>query len=180
MLLARLDATGGAMTTLREFIAERKAEIKTQIGALRTEERELKVALDAIDASADADLGGSSGAADRTTIKGRIVEALQLHPGGGSTEQVAAWIESKHGVTIPRSSLSPQISRLKKNGVVILNENKNWQLAEFLLADQESAGGAKCKDKTPPTIFERRPNGETERDPGYTSLDREVGHEIIA
>ena len=151
------------MTTLREFIAERRTQIRAEIAALRVEGRELKLALEAIDADSDqpATHGGPR-PSGRVTIKDRIVEVLREHPAGGSVEEVIAWIIEAQGVTIPRSSLSPQISRLKTEGVVIFNEDKNWQLAQHARADQEAAGGEQCGTTTPPTIFERRPNGTVE------------------
>ena len=45
------------MTTLREFIATRQAEIASQMDALRREERELRVALEALDGGIQATFG---------------------------------------------------------------------------------------------------------------------------
>ncbi len=158
--LPSFNLSDADMTTLRTFITERRAQIRAEIAALRIEGRELKVALDAIDAdSSEAPAYGSRRTAGRMTIKDRIVEALKECPEGGSVEKIIAWISKRHGLDIPRSSLSPQISRLKREGIVVFNESKNWQLAEFLRADQEAAGGEKCSSSTPPTIFERRPIG---------------------
>ncbi len=129
--LASHNLTGEAMTTLRDFITERQAEIKAEQAALRLESQELKAALEAINATAEQNSeNGSRRPSGRATIKDCVVEALREHPGGGSAEEITAWIATAHGLTIPRSSLSPQISRLKAEGVVILNANKDWQLAE--------------------------------------------------
>jgi len=54
----------------------------------------------------------------RSTIKDLALEALRAYPVGLDTNQIIAEIKEKHGQDIARSSMSPQLSRLKADGEI--------------------------------------------------------------
>ena len=112
-------------TPLREFIATRRAEIAKKMSMLMRERRELRIALAALDdqnANSRSESGG-------LTIKTMIVEALRAG-GPASAEQLIRRIRRDRGVDIRRSSLSPQLSRLKAEGMVDLDStNRAWRIA---------------------------------------------------
>ncbi|MGB6228655.1 MAG: hypothetical protein WBF53_00830 [Litorimonas sp.] len=119
------------MVTLREFISNRQAEIQSQMSALRSEQSELKVALAALEG--DAAQGGARrqpNLSNRLTIKDMIVDVLGKRRDGGTSDDIIEWVKEVHGAEVPRSSMSPQLSRLKSEGAITLdNSNKIWRLA---------------------------------------------------
>ena len=115
------------MTTLRDFIATRQAEIASQMAALKREERELRIALEALDGGKRRANGKSR--PGRLTIKEMIVDVLHQH-GEATAETIIARVKGKFGVDVPKSSMSPQLSRLKVERVVDLDLlNRTWRLA---------------------------------------------------
>ena len=114
------------MTTLREFIAARQSEIADQMSALRKEARELSIALDALDGGKPRANGSAQ--SDRPTIKEMAVDVLRQY-GGARLDSIIGMVKEKHGVDVPRSSMSPQLSRLKNEGVVEFDTvDKLWWL----------------------------------------------------
>lgn len=115
------------MVTLREFIASRQAEIAEQMVALRRESRELKTALAAL--GADQPKPNGSAGQRPLTIKQMATSVLRGH-GPGSTDSVIEWVKETHGVDVPRSSMTPQLSRLKREGKIELDPvTRFWRLA---------------------------------------------------
>jgi hypothetical protein len=113
--------------SLREFIRSRESDIHKQIESLEAELRDLKLARQAID-------GGASSRhlnpprASTPTIKEMILEVLNKHPDGGVADQIIEWVKVDYDADVPRSSMSPQLSRLKSEGLVYLNAKTNvWQ-----------------------------------------------------
>lgn len=115
------------MTTLREFIATRQDEIASQMAALKREERELRIALNALDGGKPRANGKAR--AERPTLNEMIVAVLTEF-GAATSENIIGLIKDKFGADVPKSSMSPQLSRLKREGVVELDvTNKIWRLA---------------------------------------------------
>lgn len=116
--------------TLRDFIAQREAEVRAQIAKMQSELRELQSAKRAINGAAGGkDASPPSGG--KATIKDKIRDVLAEHTNGGTSDDIIKWVKSSFGTEVPRTSMSPQLSRLKSEGVVTLNNSTNvWQLAE--------------------------------------------------
>ena len=115
------------MTTLREFIATRQAELASQLAALKHEERELRIALEALDGGKPRANGKVRG--ERPTLNAMIVTVLRQH-GQATAETVIERIKGQYFVDVPKSSMSPQLSRLKREGIVELDLlDKTWRLA---------------------------------------------------
>lgn len=66
---------------------------------------------------------------DKLTIKEMVRETLLDQSEGGTSDQIIHWINRRHGTEVARTSLSPQLSRLKADGEVELDEeNGIWTL----------------------------------------------------
>jgi hypothetical protein len=127
---------------LAGFIQTRRAEIADEIRVLQKE----LARLDAAErAAARVDVGWQTASSEETvavqarpkrgpsvrvgTIKDWIVKALASQPGGLQTEEVIIAIELIGGPTVPRNSMTPQLSRLKKNGVITYS-GKHWMVVQ--------------------------------------------------
>ena len=117
--VARVNTLG---MSLRDYIAERRTALKAQMQALRAELRELDIAESALAGGAEQPLSGGSA---QPTIKEMIVAALRKGP--SDAHEIIAEIKKLFGNDVPRSSLSPQLSRLKSERVVDIVDNK-WTL----------------------------------------------------
>lgn len=151
-------------TPLREFIVSRKAELRRQIDAAQAELSELDQAEKAIGTVHEAsvalglvtevDTAGRIGALKGTislprftargtlrkaTIQTMIVDVLRDFPGGLEALEIVRHIRERYGRDVPRTSLSPQLSRLKTDGVIDL-ENKTWRLTESNSASETTPG----------------------------------------
>lgn len=120
-------------TTLRDFIAQREADIRDQQKALKTELRELLIAKSALDAQppTSASAAGSS----NPTIKDMAREVLSGQPNGLNSSGILDGIRKLFARDIERTSLSPQLSRLKDEGELILN-GEVWFTAEHFEAHE--------------------------------------------
>jgi hypothetical protein len=119
--------------TIRDILAARRAELEAQV-------KDLMIELAQIDAAEKAIEGVSSGFgpqadfiaplqptanADRSaskprdgTIKDWICKALAANAHGLETEAVIEAVKQLGGPEVIRSSMSPQLSRLKSDGVI--------------------------------------------------------------
>lgn len=113
--------------SIREFLDVREKEIKNLRAELLRELREIRTAKDAIEAVS---IGGSSQSApSRPTIKEMILRVLAANSNGGSADQIIKWIGETYNVEIMRSSLSPQLSRLKVDTKILLDDDTSlWKL----------------------------------------------------
>ena len=75
-------------------------------------------------------------------IKPMVLEILEKHTGGLKALDILSAIETDYDVKIMRTSLSPQLSRLKKSGA-IENRGKLW----FLLKEKPPAVAEGLNDK---------------------------------
>lgn len=118
--------------SLREFIRAREADIQKQIESLRSELRDLTLARQAIE-GAPASRQPAVQRGVTPTIKEMILEALEKRPSGGVADQIIEWVKADYGVDVPRSSMSPQLSRLKSDLSVYLHaKTKVWQLPKHV------------------------------------------------
>lgn len=105
-----------------EEIVRKRQELKEELEALRGARATLEMTQRG-KRNADAE--------EKLTIKEMIRSVLWRNPEGGTSDQVAFWINQFHGVEVARTSLSPQLSRLKADGEVDLNEERGfWRLTE--------------------------------------------------
>lgn len=111
-----------AMTTLRDFIATRETDVKAQIKALRKELSELKAAKSVLESRA-APLGHDGPVQSSMTIKDMIRDVLKSAPQGLTSTEIQAKITEHFSRQIERTSLSPQLSRMKDDSEVTLNDN---------------------------------------------------------
>lgn len=109
-------------TTLRDFIASREIEIRDLQKALKLEFRELQLAKAALDGQQNA---SSSVSTSGPTIKEMARELLSNAPKGLTSAGVLEGIKKSFGRDIERTSLSPQLSRLKDDGELVL-EGEVW------------------------------------------------------
>ena len=111
--------------TLSEFIARRRQEIavaeealKEQLRALAAERLQLARAV----------VGVKERRKPRGVIKRAVLELLGQNPDGMDALTILVTINYRLGSNFERTSLSPQLSRLKEDGFVSLNR-KIWKLA---------------------------------------------------
>lgn len=107
------------MTTLRDFIAQREAEIRDQQKALKAELRDLQIAKAALEAQSAPDQSKAQGGT--LTIKEMAKEVLSRQPNGLNSAGILDGIKKMFGRDIERTSLSPQLSRLKEDGELALD-----------------------------------------------------------
>ena len=116
-------------TTLRDFIAQREAEIRDLQKALKQELRDLQLAKSAIESPASpATAGGST-----PTIKEMAREVLSAQPNGLNSSGILDGIRKAFGRDIERTSLSPQLSRMKDDKEVVL-EGEVWFTSDHFAA----------------------------------------------
>jgi hypothetical protein len=106
-------------TTLRDFIAQRESEIRDQVKALRAELRELQVAKAALDGQEGTPPAPKSGGMTIKDMALAVLNSKTAEPGLTSHE-ILAGIKAEFDREIDRTSLSPQLSRLKEGGDVFL------------------------------------------------------------
>jgi hypothetical protein len=101
------------MSTLREFIANRKSEIDLQIKALQRELTEVAVVERALESvSADEEAPKSARVGGKTNLKEMVLEVLQSAPNGMVEEAIREAIAARYGVEVAGESLSSMLTRL--------------------------------------------------------------------
>jgi len=126
------------MPTLREFMSNRRSEIQAQIKALRLELVELDAAergLSEVTGQPAKKDRGATGTG-RMTLKELALEVLGRHPEGADALTILADIKAKHGLEIARESMSPQLSRLGQEGVLV-RHGFVWRLNKPMTASAE-------------------------------------------
>jgi hypothetical protein len=103
----------GRMSTLREFIANRKSEIDLQLKALHKELEEVAVVERALEkVSADEEAPKSPRAGGKTNLKDMVLEVLQSAPNGMVEEAIREAISARYGVEVAGESLASMLTRL--------------------------------------------------------------------
>lgn len=110
------------------LIKNRKSEIINKINELRSELRKIR-ALENSLRNNNLDLFSNSVQSEKHTFKDMIIGVLKLMPDGGTANQILESIQNKYGINIMRSSISPQLSRLKQDGFLDV-EKKVWKMTE--------------------------------------------------
>tara|TARA_R110002094_G_scaffold210256_1_gene180633 strand:- start:69 stop:554 length:486 start_codon:yes stop_codon:yes gene_type:complete len=117
------------MTTLRDFMTNRESDIKAQIKALRGELADLKLAKSALDSSESATSTNKSATANTKTIKEMVRDVLKSAHTGLTSTEILTEINTPPDQHVERTSLSPQLSRMKEQGEVKLIDNM-WFLTD--------------------------------------------------
>ncbi len=133
---------------LREYLAQRRTEIQTDLKALRVELAELDAAERALpDAGAGAQKRerGATGTGKKT-LKELALDALYHYPAGADAQTILSWIKHKHGIEVARESMSPQLSRLGQDRI-IKRDGLLWRLVDGTRG--ESIWGPPGKEETP-------------------------------
>lgn len=114
-----------------DYLAQRRADIEAQMKALRAELAEIKIAEAALagvgteSAAPPVVVGGSILRAG--SIKDWIMKAMSAFPNGLETDAVIEAIRKMGGPLVIRSSVTPQLSRLKAAGLIEYN-GRHWRL----------------------------------------------------
>ena len=122
------------MTTLKSFMENRKLEILNQIEDLKSELAQLEIAQSAINESGKKYKNYISELNLYTenkpiTIKGMILKVLEQENSPLTAIEILNLINTRFNKDLERTSLSPQLSRLKEEGSVSY-DSKYWTLAE--------------------------------------------------
>jgi hypothetical protein len=118
------------MDSLTQLRAQRE-EADRKIGALEKELRDLRTAAKAVgipNGLPQETLGVTRRTRPERTIQDAVMEVLaDHHPQGLIALDLLAQLNTKFGWRIVRTSLSPQLSRLKRAGKII-NAGTEWRL----------------------------------------------------
>jgi len=157
---------------LREYLAQRRADVQASIKALRKELAEIDAAEGALSNVDDAPKRRQRSAAGKPTLKELALEALGANVEGMEATAILAWIAEKHGMEIARESMSPQLSRLAQDGEIIRLEGGKWQLTWV----NEIIGESPMNEETPDGDQPSSASKE-EADPDFFDLGDEVEEE---
>jgi hypothetical protein len=116
---------------LREYLAQRRADIQANIKAFRKELAEIDAAERALEEAADPETRarkerGTQGSG-RKTLKELAIGILADHPEGLEASAILQELERRHGLTVRRESLSPQLSRLGHDKT-LTRDGLTWKL----------------------------------------------------
>ena len=134
------------MTSTRDFLAKREAEIKKRLEPLREQhaqteseisllERELKdvrsaaEALGMVNRLSETALGVTRREPRKPTIKEAVLEMLKDYPQGLLALDILAKINERYSLGVARSSLSPQLTRLLRDGKLVTHDSV-WRLTK--------------------------------------------------
>ena len=119
-------------------LSQRERDLKEQLKEIKA----LRAALKGVGEGDDSNVSASQTSAkpNTPTFKEMIVSVLSEHGRGAQATEILGLIKTKFGKEIKRSSISPQLSRLKSEGVIDLDD-KVWYLPEHRVV-QEVLGEA--------------------------------------
>ena len=131
--------------TLKDFLANRKAEIKLKINALKKELADIQAAENVISVTADSESVPQKRNYGRRTIKEMVIGVLMRAPDKrGDSHEILRGLKDLYQKDIARASLSPQLSRLKDDDYLAL-EGSNWCLTEKALKETAPDGAASAE-----------------------------------
>lgn len=151
---------------VREYLAERERQLEAEVsrlkatlGPIEAELADVKKARDALGLPPSSQAAivteafvkvalAAAGLPQRPSMKEMTVAALRRHFSLGATaKELIRYFASAWGQTVERSSLSPQLSRLKAEGVVQL-VGKHWILSPDQRREIESGDGGPVPGQT--------------------------------
>lgn len=112
---------------LVDYLARRREEIETQMRALKNELNEIRIAEAALNGTPSGRSVVFGSIVRDGTIKDWIMRALGAFPNGLETDGVIESIRKMGGPIVERSSITPQLSRLKAAGLIGHN-GRQWRL----------------------------------------------------
>ncbi len=116
--------------SMEDILTARLKEIEGQLKFLRAEKTKTKQALDVFKGDGENNSQSRSTFAGEPIFKEKIKTALTKEfPNGATANDILKYVNEKWERQIVRSSLSPQLSRLKKEGIITL-EDDIWKLAK--------------------------------------------------
>ncbi len=126
---------------LWNFLEKREEEIVQKRAALQRELHELRAVRSSLESRQRS--GDSDDPSEKRTIKEMVRAVLERHPEGGTSDQIVSWINNTFGRELARPSLTPQLSRLKSDGEVDLDEDKGvWSLSYLTMRHHSTHGSA--------------------------------------
>lgn len=124
-----------------DFLTQREGEIEGEIKALNDELRGIYAAKQAmgifvrpVDKVSAPNVNPIADSGQRMSNMGMVKAVLADFPDGKESNDLLSIVKERFGVEIPRSSLSPQLSKLKKKGEVKWRGGK-WKLNKPALPD---------------------------------------------
>ncbi|MEO1304171.1 MAG: hypothetical protein AAFV37_04285 [Pseudomonadota bacterium] len=126
------------MVNVREELLKLQRQLQNTVGRLTNEVesakiqlRDVELALNAVDGKPLMDnvafTGTKAENSGAHTIKEMVLEILGVMPDGAEATELLTYIKDRFGANLVRTSLSPQLSRLKKEGLISLS-GKVWKL----------------------------------------------------
>lgn len=146
---------------LKDYLAVRRSDIETQIKALKAELAEIRVAEAALDAAPDVTATTprpAQGAVRSGTIKEWVLKALAGSLNGYETDQVMSAVKMIGGPDVPRNSMTPQLSRLKSEGLIV-QEGRYWKAARPLVPAPAVLPAPPLAWPTPQPVVPAPPHG---------------------
>jgi transposase len=128
------------VTVLRQFLSRREAEILEQMKVLERELAEIRAAWAALQAE-----GGVPPPKQSPTIKDMVRQILRGRPDGLRAKELLKEIQERFGVTIERTSLSPQLSRLRESEEITL-ENSRWYSLQIPMEELKPPQGKRTPE----------------------------------
>lgn len=151
-----------AMENLVSYLDKREAEIMAVRSDLAAELKQIRKVRAVI--GVESRFVGQSlyGSKSKLTIKKMIIEILEKRnsqqKGGFTTVGLIRAIEKLYGVDVERSSISPQLSRLKKENKIVIDNDKIWTLKENELKVIRTSDSSRIietgRGKRPPPVSE--------------------------
>lgn len=128
-LVRRASATPRRLEPeLRDYLSTRRSEIEAQIKVLKSELAEIRIAEEAILESGAAVSAPAQKTKVRSgSIKNWVLVALEAHPNGLETDDVISAVALCGGPNVLRSSMSPQLSRLKAADLIV-QDGRLWKI----------------------------------------------------
>lgn len=139
--------------SLSEFLDRREAEIKGLRAQLLTELKQIKSAKAAIQKDVTSSPTDNDQTESKVTIKQMILDVLRKAGKPKTSEEIIALIAGQFGTEIARTSLSPQLSRLRHQDRQIEydEDNSTWRLPDMPTRDLGAVAEAEFgNDETSP------------------------------
>lgn len=134
---------------LLDYLSERRASIEAQMKALRAELAEIRIAEEALagnSPSRTAVVSSKGSSLVRAgSIKDWVLKALAHEAQGLETDGVISKVSEVGGPDVPRNSMTPQLSRLKADGL-IEQHGRLWRLLAAGQAQNDKASDAGTSD----------------------------------
>ena len=118
---------------IQQILVDRLRQIDAEIARLKSEKDKTKQALAIFKADLATPIHNGaatkeSGVAREPIFKDKVRHALKTqYPQGATARELLQYINSNWGRQVKRASLSPQLSRLRQEGVITV-ENSIWKL----------------------------------------------------